>query len=185
MKGPEVRKNVPQWTSKAQHRQLVELASSKLRFEVTFNKRDIERQTFSKLDSLDLEPLIRQAHEQLQRFTRTTDSAMRQVRTTTSVQARLQDLYPPARASALMGTWFKLTTLGEAATRSSMSRPSYYRHVSELKKASISWTGTDVVRIQALAFPEDFCLSMSSPYLDRSGVHPRVSETLQAFALAS
>ena len=107
---------------------------------------------------------------------------MQTVRTTTEVNARLSSKYSPMRAASLMGTWFKLTTLGESATKRTMSTATYYRHMSELKAAGISWTGTDVIRIQSLAFPADFSLSLNSPYLVRSGEHSKVSETLAAFA---
>lgn len=182
MKGPELRKHMPEHLTKSQRHELMREAASLLRFEVTFHRRDIARLTFTNLESLDLEPLIRQAHEKLNTFNRTTDDAMQTVRTTASVQARLHDLYSPGKASALMGTWFKLTTLGEAATRSNMSNRSYYRHLAELKTAGVAWTGTDIVRIHSLAFPEDFSLSLSSRYLVRSGEHPQVSEVLAAVA---
>lgn len=158
--------------------ELVRIAGPKLRFEVTFHRRDIERLTINTLEMADNEPLVAQFFGKLNTFARTTKDAMKQVRTTTAVQQRLAEIYAPQRASALMGTWFRLTTLGERETRASMSRPTYYRHMAELKSAGVSWTGTDVVRIQKLAFPSDFSLSPMSPYLDRSGVHPQVQLAL-------
>ena len=185
MKGPEVKAHAPLYADKREMRRLVDLASSKLRFEVKFTLRELHRLTSSKLRDLDIEPLIKQAHEKLEAFTRTTDNAMQQVRTTSSVQARLLEMYSAARASSLMGTWYRLTTLGERQTRDHMSKPTFYRHMAELKAAGVSWTGTDIVRIHALAFPEDFSLSLSSPYLDRSGQHPMISQALQPYSIAS
>lgn len=185
MKGPELRKHMPAHLSKPHRNHLLTIASSLLRFEVTFHTRDISRLTYSNLSTLELGPLIRQAHKMLNTLSRSTDDAMQTVRTTTSVQSRLSDLYPSSRAAALMGTWFKLTTLGESATRAGMTTRTYYRHVSELKAAGVSWTGTDVVRIHSLAFPQDFTLSLNSPYLVRTGEHPQVTERLAPYALAA
>jgi hypothetical protein len=196
MKGPELRKHMPAYLSKSERFQLQKIASSLLRFEVSFHHRDIARLTYSNLSQLELEPLIRQAHEKLNTFNRTKDAAMQNVRTTNDVNERLSELYSAARAAALMGTWFKLTTLGEKATREIMtpsyvgldgelkrvSTKTYYRHMAELKAAGVYWTGTDVIRIHSLAFPKDFSLSLQSPYLVRSGEHPQVTERLAAYA---
>lgn len=182
MKGPELRAHMPEWLNNRQKHDLLRTASSRLRFEVTFSRRDIDRLTFSELGKLDIRPLHSKAGRKLEQFARTSGEAMEQVRTTTSVQNRLSELYSSARAAALMGTWFKLTTLGEKVTKAGMTNTSYYRHMQELKAAGVSWTGTDIVRIQKLAFPEDFSLSIRSPYLVRTGEHPEVTRVLSQFA---
>lgn len=80
-----------------------------------------------------------------------------------------------------MGTWFKLTTLGEQSTKSGMPRATYFRHVAELRAAGVSWSGTDVMRLQVRDLPEDFSLSAWSPYVVR-GQAPEVARVLLTYA---
>jgi hypothetical protein len=80
-----------------------------------------------------------------------------------------------------MGTWFRLTTIGEIATKQGMPRATYFRHVTELRRAGVSWSGTDVMRLKVRDLPEDFSLSAWSPYIVR-GEAPEVSRVLAAFA---
>lgn len=181
MKGPELAKHPPKWASKADHRRLMSEAVSKVRFEVTYKRRDIERLTYSRLSALDQRPIIESAVAKMLRFGRTTEESVHTVRTIDAVQARLSERYSSARAAALMGTWFKLTTIGEQSTRDSMSRPTYFRHVKELKAAGVAWTGTDVIRLKVRGLPDDFALSPFSPYCV-GGVDPHVSRVLAAFA---
>lgn len=181
MKGPELVKHPPQWATEAERNRLLGEAVSKVRFEVTYRRRDIERLTLSRLDALDQLPLVEHARQKLARFGRTSGESMKTVRTIETVTARLGEHYSPARASALMGTWFKLTTLGEQSTKSGMPARTYFRHVSELRAAGVSWSGTDVMRLQVRDLPEDFTLSAWSPYIVR-GQAPEVARVLAAYA---
>lgn len=61
------------------------------------------------------------------------------------VKARLYDMYKPALAGTLLGTWYQLTTLGEDSVKKSMAKPTYYRHLKKLKDACVSWHCTDVI----------------------------------------
>lgn len=61
------------------------------------------------------------------------------------VKARLYEMYSPALAGTLLGTWYQLTTLGEDSVKKSLPKRTYYRHIKQLKDLAISWHCTDVI----------------------------------------
>lgn len=67
------------------------------------------------------------------------------VRKSDDVVRRLNEVYNKRLSSSLLGTWFKLTTLGYERTLVEMCKATFYRHVNQLKEAGISWNGSDVV----------------------------------------
>lgn len=79
------------------------------------------------------------------------------VRTAAAVKRRLYEVYSPARASALWGTWLELSALGERSARQRLKRTTFYRHRQELQRAGCSWHDSDVKLDPRLRLvPEDF-----------------------------
>lgn len=72
------------------------------------------------------------------------------------VKARLYEMYTPALAGTLLGSWYQLTTLGEDSAKKSMSKATYYRHIKYLKDAAVSWHCTDVILKKHSLIPEGF-----------------------------
>jgi hypothetical protein len=129
---------------------------------------------------LDERPLKEAARRRIARYTRLGIQGMETVRTIEEVTHRLQSLYAPQTAASVLGTWFRLTTLGESGTRKILTKPTYYRHLKLLRDAAISWQGTDVMRIELKsALPKGFCFSPTSPWAVR-GEDPRVTAALAA-----
>ncbi len=67
------------------------------------------------------------------------------VRTYEMVESRLFAHYSPTLATSLVGTWVRLSTIGEDEARKRMKRDTFYRHRRQLEAAGVSWHGTDVV----------------------------------------
>ena len=72
------------------------------------------------------------------------------------VNARLRETYAPSLAGVLLGTWYKLTTLGEHTVKKDMPRTSYYRQLKQLKDACVTWLGTDVILLEHSLIPKGF-----------------------------
>lgn len=85
------------------------------------------------------------------------------VRSTEEVRARLYEVYGERLAKTLFGTWLELAALGEDAARRGMSRPSYYRHRSQLAEAGIAWDSTDVYIREMSCIPAGFRPVRSDP----------------------
>jgi len=180
-KGAEIRKHgKPTWMSNAAYGELLLRACSLVRSEVRYRRRDIERITYSTLKQLDSGLLAGNASQKLSKFGRTTSESMETVRTIETVTSRLNEHYTTARAASLVGTWFKLATIGEVATRAGMSRPTYFRHVAELKAVGVSWSGTNVFVADPAPYGS-FVLSAWSPQCV-SHVDERITHALARFA---
>lgn len=180
LKAAEVRKHKPAWCDTAHHLQFIHEASNLVRLETTYRQQHITRLTEASLGSLDERPLKEAARRRIARYTRLGIQGMETVRTIEQVAKRLEGLYAPQTAAALLGTWFRLTTLGESGTRKLLTKPTYYRHLKLLRDAAVSWQGTDVMRIELKsALPPGFCFSPTSPWAVR-GEDPRVTAALAA-----
>jgi hypothetical protein len=90
-KGAELAKHPPKWATKAEFHRLLGEAISKVRFEVTYRRRDIERLTLSRLDALDQAVLVENAGQKLARFGRSNGDNLHTVRTIETVTARLAE----------------------------------------------------------------------------------------------
>jgi II/X family phage/plasmid replication protein len=96
------------------------------------------------------------------RVIRESEQEMNTVRQARDVRKRLQDVYGDTRGSYLYAVWNTFSSLGEEEVRSSISRPTFYRHRKLLQDAGVSWFGGDVV-IATSAIPEGFSLRRSDP----------------------
>lgn len=180
LKSAEVRKHKPAWCDTAHHLQFIHEASNLVRLETTYSQQHITRLTEASLGNLDEDPLKQAARRRIARYTRLGTQGMETVRTIEQVAKRLESLYAPQTAAAVLGTWFRLTTLGESGTRKLLTKPTYYRHLKLLRDAAVSWQGTDVMRIELKsALPPGFCFSPTSPWAVR-GEDPRVTVALAA-----
>lgn len=180
LKAPEVKKHKPSWCDTQDHVQLIHEASNLVRLETTYRQREISRLSPVCLESLDELELKFAARRRIAKYTRLGEQGMETVRTIEQVTRRLESLYPPQTAASLIGTWLRLTTLGESVTRDQYKKPTYYRHLKQLRDASVSWQGTDVMRIELVtALPAGFCFSPTSPWAVR-GEDPKVTAALAA-----
>lgn len=79
------------------------------------------------------------------------------------VNARLSEMYSSALSGVLIGTWYKLTTLGEASVKKQMPKQTYYRHIKQLKDACVTWLGSDVILLDHSLIPKGFSPVRSDP----------------------
>ncbi|WP_144675083.1 phage/plasmid replication protein, II/X family [Desulfitobacterium sp. LBE] len=66
-------------------------------------------------------------------------------RTAQAVEKRLYASYSSATAGALLGTWYRLATLGEQFVRNHLPKATFYRHRKQLLDVGVSWIETDVI----------------------------------------
>lgn len=77
------------------------------------------------------------------------------IRKTEAVEKRLYEVYNERLAGLLLGTWMRLSTLGEKYTKSRMKETTFYRQRKQLLDAGITWLGTDIEIIDC-DYPVDF-----------------------------
>jgi len=105
------------------------------------------------------------------------------VRDARAVEARLYEFYKPALAGVLLGTWFRLSTLGEDAVKKSVSKTTFYRQRSQLVDAGCNWLSTDVRLVDSTLIPKGFTLRRGSQW-HLSEQHPKVLEQLAPYIAA-
>lgn len=76
------------------------------------------------------------------------------VRTVDSVSERLYAQYPSALAVTLYASWVQLVAQGEEKCRQMWPRSSFYRRVSQLKAAGVSWLGSDARLVRSDSVPD-------------------------------
>lgn len=101
------------------------------------------------------------------------------VRSAVNVERRLYNVYSSRQAGVLLGTWYRLSAMGESRVKEQLPERTFYRHRRLLKMAGCGWLGTDVTVRNLSLVPQDFV-----PVVGDSrrliGVHPLVLEQLQA-----
>jgi II/X family phage/plasmid replication protein len=168
-KGPEFikhdRKRLSKILPSEKMFELQELANSLIRVELETKARKL-KYDFGHL------PLVREVTEEyldrlldaeVKRFLKEGVTTMQLVKNATDVEKRLYSSYKPNLAGILLGTWFKLSTLGEDYVKKSLPKKTFYRHRNQLKEVGISWTGTDVVLEKKPSILDDFVPLKSDP----------------------
>lgn len=116
---------------------------------------------------------------EMHRFLKEGKKSSDKVRDAVSVSNRLRDMYKPATASKLLGTWYQIAELGLERFRMTVTRASYYRQLKQLTEAGIAWNHTDMLEDEhtSLLVPLDF-----QPLLDdlrrMADVDPAVTELI-------
>ena len=100
---------------------------------------------------------------ELSRVLREVGTDMETVRKTMDVQQRLHEVYERRLANVLFGTWLSLAAQGEEVVKERLSKPTFYRHRTQLAEAGVSWLGSDVHIVES-AIPQGFSLRRASPF---------------------
>lgn len=162
---------------------LQDYANSVLRSEVSLRRRLAEDFGGWPLVSQIPEGYAKRVHDsELAKLVREGGAEMETVRTFLEVKARLHEIYTPRNAEILLGTWMKLSAMGEEETKKGVVRSTFFLHRKQLLEAGCSWHSGDVVRA-APVFPADFVPVSSSPYALR-GEDPTVTKQLDPFRAA-
>jgi II/X family phage/plasmid replication protein len=161
-KGPEFikhdRKRLSKLLPSEKLFELQELANSLIRVELEIKARKL-KYDFGHL------PLVREVTEEylnglldaeVKRFLKEGVNTMQLVKNATDVEKRLYESYKPQLAGTLLGTWFKLSTLGEDYVKKSLKKPTFYRQRKQLVDVGVSWKGTDVVLDKKPSLLDDF-----------------------------
>jgi II/X family phage/plasmid replication protein len=117
---------------------------------------------------------------EIARLLKEAQTDMNTVRTHLEVSRRLAHTYSPELADRLLGTWFKLSALGEDHVRKSMSKPTFYRQKKQLIEAGCSWNGTDVILKTHSLIPHGFSPVRRDPRR-LSEESPLVVQILEAY----
>lgn len=78
------------------------------------------------------------------------------VRTASTVELRLKQVYGNRLGTTLLGTWFRLSTAEESEVKLNMPKSTFQRHKKFLIEAGCEWKGTDVVLKRFAIVPIDF-----------------------------
>lgn len=127
---------------------------------------------------------INNVHDvEVRRFLKEGDKMMILVSNAKEVNARLREVYSPGLAGILLGTWYKLTTLGEASVKKDMPLRTYYRQIKQLKDACVTWLGSDVILLDHSLIPKGFSPVRSDPrrLVDES---PEIIEQYNKYGVA-
>jgi II/X family phage/plasmid replication protein len=117
---------------------------------------------------------------EIARLLKEAQTDMNTVRTHLEVSRRLSRIYSPELADRLLGTWFKLSALGEDHVKKSMSKPTFYRQKKQLIDAGCSWNGTDVILKTHSLIPRGFSPVRRDPrrLIEEA---PQVREALESY----
>lgn len=147
--------------------QLQEAANSVLRLEVGIKARKLDA------DHGGTPPLVGQISEMycMDLYTRETARMLREgqqdmetVRTYEAVERALRQHYSPRQAAALLGTWMRLSALGEAELKKRLAHNTFYRHRRQLVAAGVSWHGSDVALVDRFThIPAGFSPTLRDP----------------------
>lgn len=101
--------------------------------------------------------------KEVKRFLKEGAIEMKLVRNAVDVEKRLFSSYKSQLAGTLLGTWFKLSTLGEDYVKKTYTKRTFYRQRKQLVDVGISWKGTDVVLKKESTVLDDFVPIRSDP----------------------
>jgi II/X family phage/plasmid replication protein len=138
---------------------LQEQANRILRLETSIKARKLSEDHQGQkpqVGQLTQEYLERVHDREIARLLKEAQTDMNTVRTHLEVSRRLTATYSPELADRLLGTWFKLSALGENHVKKSMSKPTFYRQKRQLIDAGCSWNGTDVILNTHSLIPRGF-----------------------------
>ncbi len=164
-------------------REVLHTANRLIRAEVEVKGRKLKKMygDFPTVEMVDINDLLAVYDLEVSRFLKEGVKDMETVRNAVDVSKRLENVYGKRLGGILLGTWYKLTTLGEEAVRNGSMKPSYYRHVNQLKNAGVSWLGTDVVLKNESLVPQGFAPVRSDARLYNCEA-PEVTRKLQKIA---
>lgn len=120
---------------------------------------------------------------EVNRILREGQKEMEIVREARLVEARLYQVYKPALAGVLLGTWFRFSTLGEDAVKKALSKRTFYRQRKQLVEAGCDWHQTDVRLLESTLIPQGFSLRRGSQW-HLSDQDPKVVEQLAPYIAA-
>ena len=162
---------------------LQERANKILRVEVEVKGRklkDMYNREYPLIGQINMKHMNAIHDREVGRFLKEGKSDMQQVKNTLDVKARLFNTYSDKLASALLATWYQLTTLGEDDVKRTMKKANYYKHIKLLKEAGISWHGTDIIMLESTLVPSDF-IPMRTDIRRVSGESQEMEEKLRKY----
>ena len=137
---------------------LLQIANNILRVEVSIKQKKLEydfQKKIVKVSDISQEYLEKLYEVEVKKVMKEGEK-MEIVRSASDVERRLYAVYTPKLAGLLLGTWSRLSLLGEENLRQKMNRITLWRQKNQLKEAGISWTGTDILLKEFQVIPVDF-----------------------------
>lgn len=161
-KGPEFikhdRKRLKRFIGEEKLIELIGIANDIIRAEVEIKTRKLQYD-FGHV------PLVKEVTDsylhglhdrEVERMLRESKTDLTKVRRSRAVEKRLFGMYDDRLAGILLGTWYRLSAVGEKEVKKTMTKRTFYRHRELLEKAGVSWKGTDVVIRMLELVPSDF-----------------------------
>lgn len=178
------RKRVSKWLKPKELDSLQFYANRLLRVEVEIKSRKL------KSDFGDRSPLIGEVsaeylskiyEKEVSRLIRDSAEDSKMCRTAQAVEKRLYSMFTTDMAGRLLGTWYRLATLGEEFVKKSLPKPTFYRHRKLLLNSGISWIETDIILRDFTMIPCGF-VPLQSDSRRVVEIHTKVCEALRKVA---
>lgn len=99
-----------------------------------------------KINEINIDDIRAQWEVEVMRVMKVSKDSRKLYNTIDDVQKVLFISY--SDASQLLGTWYRLSTQGYDEVKNSMSKSTFYRHISKLKKVGVVWNHTNIQVIE-------------------------------------
>lgn len=96
---------------------------------------------------IKIEDIKNQFNVEILRIFKVSEKNMRIYNNSSDVENILREKYGN-QGNIYLGTWYRLSVNGYENVKKTMSESSFYRHISKLKDAGVSWNHTDIVKCE-------------------------------------
>lgn len=126
-------------------KELKDTSKGILRIELEVKSRKL-RDIYNELPlvkDIKIEDIKNQFNVEILRILKVSEEKMKIYNNSSDVERVLYEKYG-TQGNIYLGTWYRLSINGYDKVKDSMSKPTFYRHISKLKDAGVSWNHTDV-----------------------------------------
>lgn len=127
---------------------LQSIADNLLRIELEIKSkklRDMNKGKLPYLFQVDILELEEQFNVELKRVFKLGENNMKLYNNSKDVEKRLKQLYGSS-FNIYYGTWSRLAVFGYDDVKNSMNKATFYRHITKLREAGITWNHTDITK---------------------------------------
>lgn len=186
-KGPEFYKHDAKRVSRVfgfnREFEIQEIANRLLRVEVEVKKHKLVSDfgVMPLVSDISRDYLAQIYEKEVRKVLRDTEDESKIVRTAHAVEKKLYSSFSSDLAGRLLGTWYRLATLGEESVKKSLPKPTFYRHRKMLTEIGISWLETDVILKEHTLIPFGFVPSLKDSRM-LTDLTPEVEKSLKLIA---
>lgn len=127
-------------------KKLEDISQGKLRIELEIKARKLKHiyGDLPYITEIKMADIKSQFEIELKRIFKVSENNMKLYNNSQDVEKILFNMYGTS-GNIYLGTWYRLSINGYDSVKKSMSESTFYRHITKLKDANISWNHTDVI----------------------------------------